>query len=204
MIQSLSPSQRAEELRLPELAAYPILKSSQLMLRLHICPFPPPISFSLRKLTIVCRPMQIKVTTRHFAAKHWMLARWKGWLFVGSWLIKEMPIKRPSSWSETQKEPKLSDSPKQDSAWLSKDIQHLHGKTAEPGELTVPHWPTEGTGMARQGGGRTNFSHILPFSRSHSEEEKPPQVGFCIFIHTKLVCITGLKSYTSPVFTMWL
>lgn len=38
--------------------------------------------------------MQIKVTKRHFAAKHWMLARWKGWLFVGSWLIKDMPIKQ--------------------------------------------------------------------------------------------------------------
>ena len=31
---------------------------------------------------------------------------------------------------ETQKEPQLSDSPKQDSAWLSKDVQHLHRKTA--------------------------------------------------------------------------
>lgn len=146
------------------------------------------------KETIICRPTQIKVTKRYSQAKHWMLACWKGWLFVGSQLIKEMPIKgglpacsqlkcSPGCQWELQAG-QHSDfwgclAPAQKNCslviWQSiPDLGRIQGLLArEEGVLTSVMWQASSIGK--------------------SEEETPPCEGCCVFICTWLIFMTGLN-----------
>lgn len=94
---------------MPELAAHPILKSSQLILRLHICPSPPPTSSLLRKHNFLQananKGHQEILSSQTLKSWHAVSRRTDCRLPANK---KKCQSKGPSAWSEAQKEAELS------------------------------------------------------------------------------------------------